>query len=332
MFRLGEVVVEGLARLAPMAGITNAPFRLVARECGSGLTTSEEIDAQSVLVAHRHTELIAAYYPEERPLVMQLLGKDPDTLAAAAARLAERGADVIDLNMGCPMPKVTAKGKGAALMRDLPRTARILQAMRRAVGTPLTVKIRSGWDDAHVNAVEVARLAEGEGVDGIAVHPRSSLQRYAGTAPWRVIADVVRAVRIPVTGNGDVRSLADARRMVAETGCHSVMIGRGALGRPWVFDAGYEALREADRCAYRARVIAHHIELVRTHFPERYVLAQLKRHLACYADGLDEAAGCRRRLLQSRAPDEAVETFWAAFAAGPETRAAGQQAGRPTTG
>jgi nifR3 family TIM-barrel protein len=211
--------------------------------------------------------------------------------------------------MGCPVQKITGKGKGAALMRDVPAAARILRAMRQAIRVPLTIKIRGGWDDTHLNAVEVARMAEAEGVDAITVHPRTRAQQFTGKAPWTIVAEVVDAVRIPVTGNGDVRSMADACRMAAETGCRSVMIGRGALGRPWVFDEGYEALPPAARWAYRARVIARHVALIQEHCSAKYALIQLKKHLAWYTEGLGHARECRVALFQTRSPAETWETF-----------------------
>jgi tRNA-dihydrouridine synthase B len=307
--KIGPVEISAIARLAPMAGITNAPFRLIARECGSGLTTTEEMDAASLLLDTPHADAIAAAYPEEHPLAMQLLGNDAGTLARAAGKLEGLGADIVDLNMGCPMPKITGKGKGAALMRDVAGAARILRAMRAAIRVPLTVKIRGGWDDQHLNAVEVARMAEGEGVDAITVHPRTRSQRFTGKAPWAIIAEVVDAVRIPVTGNGDVRSMAEARRMMAETGCAWVMIGRGALGRPWVFSPEFEALPPAACRAEQLRVIARHAALVREHFRETYALIQLKKHLAWYTEGLPHGRGCRVALFRSRSPDEVWERF-----------------------
>lgn len=307
--RIGSVEVRGLARLAPMAGATNAPFRLVARECGSGLTTTEEMDSASVLYRTPHAITASAYYPAERPLAMQLLGKSPEPLAEAAARCEAMGADVVDLNMGCPVPRITGKGKGAALMRDIPATARILRAMRAAVRVPLTVKIRGGWDDTHLNAVEVARMAEAEGVDAITVHPRTRSQMFTGKAPWTIIAEVVDAVRIPVTGNGDVHSMSDARRMVAETGCQSVMIGRGALGSPWVFDEAWESMPPIAQRAYRARVIARHVALIKEHFAERFALIQLKKHLSWYTEGLGHARECRAAIFQTKTADEVWETF-----------------------
>ena len=307
--RIGSVEVQGLARLAPMAGATNAPFRLVARECGSGLTTTEEMDSASVLYQTPHAITASAYYPAERPLAMQLLGKSPEALAEAAARCETLGADVVDLNMGCPVQRIAGKGKGAALMRDIPATARILRAMRAAIRVPLTVKIRGGWDDTHLNAVEVARMAEAEGVDAITVHPRTRSQMFTGKAPWTIIAEVVDAVRIPVTGNGDVHSMSDARRMVAETGCQSVMIGRGALGSPWVFDEAWESMPPVAQRAYRARVIARHVALIKEHFAERFALIQLKKHLAWYTEGLGHARECRAAIFQTKTADEVWDTF-----------------------
>jgi nifR3 family TIM-barrel protein len=291
-------------RLAPMAGITNAPFRLVCREAGAGLLTSEEIDARALVMGNGKTQALARYLPEERPLVMQLLGHDPDVLAEAARRLEAGGADGVDLNMGCPVAKIVAKGQGAALMRDPLAAAMIFRTLRKAVSVPLSVKIRGGWDDRALNAVEIARIAEGEGLDAITVHPRTRSQQFTGRAPWDVIADVVDAVRVPVTGNGDVRSVDDARAMVAATGCAAVMIGRGALGRPWVF-RGREVTREE-----RAGIIRRHCGLIEAHLPERPALVQLKKHLAWYAEGRPNAARTRPALFAARTAREAADIFW----------------------
>src|SRR5262245_23559049 len=291
-------------RLAPMAGVTNAPFRLIARECGVGLLTSEELDARALVHGSVRTELLARYLPEERPLAFQLLGADPDVLADAARRLQARGADAIDLNMGCPVPKIVAKGQGAALMRDPLQAALIFRFMRKAIQVPLTIKIRGGWDERSVNAPEIARIAQSEGVDAITVHPRTRSQQYTGRAPWEVIVEVVAAVRLPVTGNGDVRSVDDARGMVAATGCAAVMIGRGALGRPWIF-RGAEVSRDE-----RAAVIRRHCALIEAHLPERPALVQLKKHLAWYSEGLPFAARSRPAIFAARSAAEVTELFW----------------------
>ena len=287
-----------------MAAVTNAPFRLVARECGAGLLTSEEIDARALVQGNGHTVALARYLPEEHPIAMQLLGSDPDILAEAARRLEAEGADAIDLNMGCPVAKIVAKGQGAALMRDPLTVAVILRALRKAVGVPLTIKIRGGWDDRRVNAVEIARLAEGEGVDAITVHPRTRSQQFAGLAPWEIIASVVDAVAIPVTGNGDVRSHDDARAMVRATGCAAVMIGRGALGAPWIF-AGLAVSREE-----KARIIRRHCALIEASLELRTALVQLKKHLAWYAGGLPFAARMREELFGAPSAAAVYDVFW----------------------
>jgi nifR3 family TIM-barrel protein len=291
-------------RLAPMAGVTNAPFRLVARECGAALLTSEEIDARALIADNAHTRELARHLPEERPLAMQLLGADPDVLAEAARRLEAAGADAIDLNMGCPVAKIVAKGQGAALMRDPWRAAVVFRAMRKALMVPLTIKIRGGWDDQTLNAVEIARMAEDEGVNAITVHPRTRSQQFSGRAPWDIIADVVAAVGIPVTGNGDVRSRDDAIAMKGATGCSAVMIGRGALGAPWVFCA------TPPDPAERARIIGRHCALIQQHLPERAALLQLKKHLAWYSSGRPFGARLRPTLFAASTAEDVQALFW----------------------
>jgi nifR3 family TIM-barrel protein len=300
-----------------MAGVTNAPFRLVARECGAGPLTSEEIDARALVEGNVKTQVLAQYLPAERPIAFQLLGGDPDVLAEAARRLEASGVDGIDLNMGCPVPKIVAKGQGAALMRDPLRAAVVFRTLRKAVSGPFTIKIRGGWDDRTVNAPEIARLAEDEGVDGITVHPRTRSQQYTGRAPWDVIAAVVAAVRVPVTGNGDVRSRADAEAMVAATGCAAVMIGRGALGAPWIFSADPRLAGPPEAREPRAAIIRRHIELIQAHLPERLALLQLRKHLAWYSAGL--ASGARLRAALFGAPDgpAVLDLFWRAWPSDP---------------
>ena len=307
--RIGNVEVAGIARLAPMAAVSNAPFRLIAQECGSGMTTTEEIDAASLVRRSPRALDIVDYYPDERPLAMQLLGCDSGLLVDAAQECEARGADIIDLNMGCPMPKITKQGKGAALMREPEATRQLLRSLRQAINVPFTVKIRGGWDDEHLNAVEVAQMAESEGVDAITVHPRTRSQRFTGKAPWQIISEVVQAVRVPVTGNGDVTSLAEARQMLAETGCANVMVGRGALGRPWVFDEGYDTLPIEQRWEYRGRVIRRHCQLIMERSDARHWLTQMRKHLAWYTEGTFEAASTRDRIFRSKSQDEVMAVF-----------------------
>ena len=290
-----------------MAGVTNVPFRLVCRECGAGPLTSEEIDARALVLGNEKTATLARYLPEERPLAMQLLGADPDILAEAARRLEAAGADAIDLNMGCPVPKIVAKGQGAALMRDPLAAAVIFRTLRKAVAGRFTIKIRGGWDDRTLNAVEVARLAESEGVDAITVHPRTRAQQYTGRVPWEIIAAVVAAVRVPVVGNGDVRSVDNARAMVAATGCAAVMIGRGALGAPWIF-RGAPVMREE-----QAAIIERHATLIEAHLPERLALVQLKKNLAWYSAGRPSSAALRPHLFAASSASEVRALFWSGW-------------------
>ncbi|MGH7331158.1 MAG: tRNA dihydrouridine synthase DusB [Candidatus Rokuibacteriota bacterium] len=291
-------------RLAPMAGVTNAPFRLVARECGAGLLTSEEIDARGLLADSAHTRELARYLPEEHPITFQLLGGDAEVLAEAARRLEAVGADGIDLNMGCPVPKIVNKGHGAALMRDPLAAALIFRAIRKAVRVPFTIKTRGGWDDHTLNATEIAQIAESEGVDAITVHPRTRSQQFIGRAPWEIIAAVVDAVGIPVIGNGDVRSLADAQRMVATTSCFGVMIGRGALGAPWIFSSP-EMTRRA-----KAEIVRRHCQLIEAHLPSPVATIQLRKHLAWYTNGLPFAAQARPAIFAAPDAPAAQTLFW----------------------
>jgi tRNA-dihydrouridine synthase B len=281
---------------------------------GSSLTTSEEISCNGLVYGHERTMDIAGYLPEEKAIAMQLVGSDIAALAKAAKILEAQGADIIDLNMGCPVPKITKTGAGAALLRDPMIAARTMRAIRTAIKIPFTVKIRGGWDDSTVNAPEIAKIAESEGVNAICVHPRTRSQQYSGFAPWEIIRLVVEAVKIPVTGNGDVKSFADAHRMQAETGCQSVMIGRGALGRPWIFDPEYETLSPEEQRKVRERVIRRHFDLIEEHSKNPgFAAIQMKKHLAWYTVGTPGAAKVRQRVFQlSTVPQirELFESYW----------------------
>ena len=310
---MAELLAASPVRLAPMAGLTNVPFRLIAIRCGSGFTTNEEIDADALIRGNAIARAMTRSDTSLGVVAMQLLGASADTLVPAARMLVEAGADIVDINMGCPVPKIVRRGKGVALMRDAASTARILAAIRRELDDVLlTIKIRGGWDEDAPNAVEIARMAQDVGVDAITVHPRSRTQQYAGQAPWQVIRDVVDAVDIPVTGNGDVLSLADASRMMADTGCAAVMIGRGALGRPWIFDPAYAALDPDGRERYVAAVVAAHIQAITEHCPPREALIQAKKHLARYASGVPDARTWRERIFACVTVEAALDAYAAA--------------------
>lgn len=310
--RIGQHELKSLCRLAPMAGISNIPFRLICKELGSSLTTSEEVSASGLVYQDRRTFDLADYLPAEKPIAMQLVGADPKQLAEAAKILEDRGADIIDLNMGCPVPKIVKTGAGSALMRDPNNAAEVLRSIRAAIKVPFTVKIRGGWDNSTINAPEIARIAEAEGVDSICVHPRTRSQMFSGMAPWDIIKLVVETVKVPVTGNGDVKSYEDALEMQRQTGCHSVMIGRGALGRPWVFDPEFSQLSLEAQHAFKKRVITRHFDLMEEHMPETFAAIQMKKHLAWYTTGLNGAAKARQTIF-SLTDIPAVRSFFEEF-------------------
>ncbi len=307
---VADLLRESPVRLAPMAGLTNMPFRRIAVRCGSGFTTNEEIDADALIRCKITDRELLTGDASLGVVAMQLIGNSAETLVPAARLLVEAGADIIDINMGCPVRRTVREGKGAALMRDVASTARILSALRHALDdVPLTIKIRGGWNEAEPNAVEIARMAQDVGVDAITVHPRTRAQQFGGRAPWHVIRDVVEAVSIPVTGNGDVRSLADARQMMAETGCAAVMIGRGALGRPWIFDAAYSTLDAKERIDYEAAIVEAHIDAIVQHFSPNEARIQLQRHLTRYSVGWPDGRAWRLRLFGCSTVDEIREAF-----------------------
>jgi len=229
-------LVQNKAILAPLAGISNLPFRLIARSFGCALAYTEMISANGLI---RKTEKTFEYLKscaDDKPLGMQIFGADPQLLAGAARIVAARGADIVDINMGCPVKKVIKAGAGAVLMKNPELVARIITEVKKAVTIPVTVKIRSGWNRSSVNAVEIARIAEDSGADAITVHGRTADQGYSGQADWEIIARVKENVRIPVVGNGDIWIPQNAVAMMAQTACDAVMVGRGALGNPWIFD------------------------------------------------------------------------------------------------
>ena len=235
IMKIGSLKLDNNIILAPLAGITNLPFRLLAKASGCGLVCSEMISANGLIHRSPKTVNMLASDPCEKPLSIQLFGSDPGVMAEAAAATVEAGADVVDINFGCSVKKVVKTGAGAALMRAPDQAAAVLKAVRKVVRTPLTIKIRSGWTACGTQAVRIAQIAEDCGVDAIAVHPRTARQGFSGMADWRVTGKIKKLLRIPVIGNGDIRSAEDALRMQAQTGCDAVMIGRRAIGYPWIF-------------------------------------------------------------------------------------------------
>ena len=233
--QIGNVTLENNLILAPMAGVSDLPFRLLCREQGAGLVCMEMVSAKAILYKNRNTEELLTIDPKEHPVSLQLFGSDPDIISEIAKQIEERPFDILDLNMGCPVPKVVNNGDGSALMKNPRLAGEIIEKTARAIKKPLTVKIRKGFDDAHVNAVELAHIAQESGAAAVAVHGRTREQYYAGHADWDIIRQVKEAVSIPVIGNGDIRTPEDLAAMAEQTGCDGYIIARGAEGNPWIF-------------------------------------------------------------------------------------------------
>lgn len=276
--QIGNVTLENNLILAPMAGVSDLPFRLLCREQGAGLVCMEMVSAKAILYKNRNTEELLTIDPKEHPVSLQLFGSDPDIISEIAKQIEERPFDILDLNMGCPVPKVVNNGDGSALMKNPRLAGEIIEKTARAIKKPLTVKIRKGFDDAHVNAVELAHIAQESGVAAVAVHGRTREQYYAGHADWDIIRQVKEAVSIPVIGNGDIRTPEDVAAMAEQTGCDGYMIARGAEGNPWIF-----------------RQILHYFEtgehLARPDFSE--VTEMLLRHAKMQIDCKGDYTGIR---------------------------------------
>lgn len=276
--QIGNVTLENNLILAPMAGVSDLPFRLLCREQGAGLVCMEMVSAKAILYKNRNTEELLTIDPKEHPVSLQLFGSDPDIISEIAKQIEERPFDILDLNMGCPVPKVVNNGDGSALMKNPRLAGEIIEKTVRAIKKPLTVKIRKGFDDAHVNAVELAHIAQESGAAAVAVHGRTREQYYAGHADWDIIRQVKEAVSIPVIGNGDIRTPEDVAAMAEQTGCDGYMIARGAEGNPWIF-----------------RQILHYFEtgehLARSDFSE--VTEMLLRHAKMQIDCKGDYTGIR---------------------------------------
>ena len=276
--QIGNVTLPNQVVLAPMAGVCDLPFRLLCREQGAGLVCMEMVSAKAIYYHNKNTELLMQTDPGEHPVSLQLFGSDPKIMSEMAKQIEERPFDILDVNMGCPVPKVVNNGEGSALMKNPALVREIVTAMAKAVKKPLTVKIRMGFDGEHINAVEIAKIIEDSGAAAVAVHGRTRQQYYSGEADWEIIRKVKEAVSIPVIGNGDVDSPQKAKRMLEETGCDGVMVGRAARGNPWLLGRIARYLEDG--------------ELLENPFPEE-VKAMILRHARMQLEYKGEYTGMR---------------------------------------
>ena len=311
-YQVAHITIEPNIILAPMVGVTDSIFRrMILGLGGCGLVSSEMTNAASVSAKalKRHHQL--DFLPDERPITMQLSGNEPDLVASAARMVEQLGADILDINCGCPSPKVTGGGHGSALLRDLPKMERLLKAVKAAVHIPITLKFRSGWDEGSLNYLDTARMAESVGVAALALHARTRQQAYTGSADWRHIAEVKRAVGIPVIGNGDAKEAAGALERLRESGADGVMIGRGAMANPWIF-MQIAQLRRGEQPyepapADKRDLLLRYLEMCEFEMPERLALNKLKQLIGQFAVGLPGSAALREAVHRSTVAEEARE-------------------------
>ena len=297
--RIGDVILENNVMLAPMAGVTDLPFRLICKEQGAGLLCMEMVSAKAVHYNNKNTEALMEIHPEELPVSLQLFGSEPEVMAETAVRIEERPFAILDINMGCPVPKVVNNHEGSALMKDPKLAGEIIYAVSHAIQKPVTVKIRKGFDEDSVNAVEMAKIAEENGAAAVAVHGRTREQYYSGKADWDIIRQVKEAVHIPVIGNGDVTNAVSAKRMLEETGCDGIMVGRASRGNPWIFreinsylDTGI--IPERPTRQEVCDTILKHARLQLKYKGEYTAVREMRKHVAWYTTGYPHSARLRQ--------------------------------------
>ena len=299
--KIGDVSLKNNLILAPMAGVTDLPFRLLCKEQGAGLLCMEMVSAKAIYFNNKNTEELLTIDDRGPPVSLQLFGSDPDIISEMAKKIENRPFSILDINMGCPVPKVAGNGEGSALMKNPKLVEEIVSKTAKAIKKPVTVKIRKGFDDEHINAVEIARIAESAGAAAVAVHGRTREQYYSGKADWDIIRQVKEAVKIPVIGNGDVTSPEAARQLMETTGCDGIMIGRGAQGNPWIFrqilhwmETGEEEPKP-DLEEVKAMILRHARMLVE--YKGAYTgIREMRKHVAWYTAGYPNSAKLRARV------------------------------------
>lgn len=310
--RIGSVKIPGVLVLAPMSGITDIAFRLISKPFGVALGYIPLISAKALSLGSEKTLRLLVSDPAERPVAAQIFGDDTETIAGAVNVLNAYPIDIIDINMGCPVPKVAGHAGGASLLRDPVRAADIVRAAVEATDKPVTVKIRSGWDADSINAVEMACLLEGAGASAIVLHPRTKTQGFAGRADWGLIAETKKSVTIPVIGNGDICSPLDARKMLEQTGCDFVMVARAARGNPWIFSRTLKLLEQGalppePSPAEKVHTLVRHCTLLAKYEGERNAARKMRKHAGWYIKGLKNAAIARGKINRAETVREVIE-------------------------
>lgn len=308
--KIGSLALDNNIFLAPLAGISNLPFRLLAKEAGCGLVYSEMVSANGLVRQSKKTEQLLDSLPQEKPLAVQIFGSDPAVMADAAKIVEDNGADMVDINFGCSVKKIIKTGSGVALMKRPNLCEAVLKAVRKAVRIPLTIKMRAGWDKSGEQAFALAKIAEACGIDGIAVHPRTATQGFAGHADWSIIAAVKGRVSIPVIGNGDIFSAEDAVQMQADTGCDAMMIGRKAIGSPWIFAQVLAKMRGAKTSSvdleYRFAIIKRYLHRSVKYIGEGQACRMMRSRLCWFVKGLPNASQFRRSINHISSESEAL--------------------------
>lgn len=308
--KIGNLTLDNPYILAPMAGVSDMPFRLLCSEQGAGMVCMEMVSAKAIMHNNKNTEALMEIHPEEAPASLQLFGSDPDIISEMAKKIEDRPFAILDINMGCPVPKVVDNHEGSALMKDPLLVGRIVEKTAGAISKPVTVKIRKGFDEEHVNAVEIARIAQESGAAAVTVHGRTRKQFYDGEADWDIIAAVKDALSIPVIGNGDVTSPEAAEKMMKETGCDGVAIGRAARGNPFIFKDMLDYFSTGNYCGKPdwnslKDTIRRHLELEIECKGEYIAVREMRKHVAWYTAGYPGSAAIRRRVNEL----ESLEAF-----------------------